>query len=180
MAQEPWARISRVAEGIWSVVSHPMTDRTTLCNGGIVAGRSGVVIVEAFGSEAGARWVADRATELTGRTPTHVVITHYHGDHTAGLAGSLAAGEPEVIVTTTTRDLVVERNGEASAAALADARTLDARRPTEIDLGDRSVILVPRRGHTPSDVTVEIPEDGVVFCGDLVWNEMFPDRKRVV
>ena len=35
--------------------------------------------------------------------------------------------------------------------------------------------LVPRRGHTPSDVTVELPEEGISWCGDLVWNGMFPN-----
>ena len=49
------------------------------------------------------------------------------------------------------------------------------RSPTEIDLGDRSVLLVPRRAHTDSDVTVELPEAGIVFCGVLVWNRMFPN-----
>jgi glyoxylase-like metal-dependent hydrolase (beta-lactamase superfamily II) len=52
---------------------------------------------------------------------------------------------------------------------------LQGRRPTEVDLGDRSLILVPRRGHTDSDVSVEIPDARVVFCGDLVWNGMFPN-----
>jgi len=37
------------------------------------------------------------------------------------------------------------------------------------------VILVPRRGHTQSDLTVEIPEESVAFCGDLVWNQMVPN-----
>jgi glyoxylase-like metal-dependent hydrolase (beta-lactamase superfamily II) len=175
VASEPWGRIERVAEGIWALVSDPLVDRTTLCNGGIVAGRTGVVVVEAFGSDAGARWMAGEATRLTGRTPTHVVLTHYHGDHTGGLSGSVAGGEPDVLATGVTRDLVIERNGGPPSEVVRGAETLDTRRPTEIDLGDRSIIVVPRRGHTDSDVTVEIPEAGVVFCGDLIWNGMFPN-----
>ena len=175
VADEPWGRIERVAEGIWALVSDPMTDRTTLCNGGIVAGRAGVVVVEAFGSEAGARWMVEQATRLAGRAPTHLVVSHYHGDHTAGLAGAAAGSRPSVLATAATRDLVLERNAGAPAGLLADVEVLDGRRPSEIDLGDRALIVVPRRGHTPSDVTVEIPEQGVVFCGDLVWNQMFPN-----
>ena len=175
VASEPWGRIERVAEGVWALVSNPLVDRTTLCNGGIVAGRSGVVVIEAFGSEAGARWMAEQATRLTGRAPTHVVVTHYHGDHTGGLRGSMVRGEPAVLATDVTRDLTLERNQDAPNEIWRTVEELDARRPTEIDLGDRSLIVVPRRGHTDSDVTLEIPEQGVVFCGDLIWNDMFPN-----
>ena len=175
VASEPWGRIERVAEGVWALVSNPLVDRTTLCNGGIVAGRSGVVVIEAFGSEAGARWMAEQATRLTGRAPTHVVATHYHGDHTGGLRGSMVGGEPAVLATDVTRDLTLERNRDAPNEILRNVEELDARRPTEIDLGGRSLIVVPRRGHTDSDVTLEIPEQGVVFCGDLIWNDMFPN-----
>jgi glyoxylase-like metal-dependent hydrolase (beta-lactamase superfamily II) len=46
---------------------------------------------------------------------------------------------------------------------------------TTIDLGNRRVRIVPRSGHTDSDLTLEIDDPSVVFCGDLVWNAMFPN-----
>lgn len=179
-AVEPWGRLERVADGIWALVSTPLDgDRTTLCNGGIIAGRTGVVIVEAFGSDDGARWMAAQARRLAGRAPTHAVITHYHGDHTGGLAGTAETPDLEVLGTDVTIDLTVD-NRRAAAAVLSSATSLDHIRPTEIDLGDRSVVLVPRRGHTDSDVTVEVPDESVVFCGDLVWNGMFPNYMDAV
>jgi len=174
VASEPWGRLERVAEGVWAVVSTPLEDRTTLCNGGIVAGRAGVVLLEAFGSGRGARWVADQATRLTGRAPTHVVLTHYHSDHTGGLA-AVGGGRASTLATPVTRDLVRDRNQGAPLDILSDVVVVDGRRPTEIDLGDRSLIVVPRRGHTESDLSVEVPDASVVFCGDLVWNGMFPN-----
>ena len=174
VASEPWGRLEQVAEGVWALVSTPLQDRTTLCNGGIVAGRAGVVLVESFASEPGARWMAEQATRLTGRAPTHVVLTHYHSDHTGGLAG-VAGGDVETLVTSVTRDLTRDRNQGAPLEILADAEVLDGRRPWEIELGDRSLIIVPRRGHTDSDITIEIPDVRTVFCGDLVWNGMFPN-----
>jgi len=178
-ASEPWGRLERVAEGIWALVSTPLKDQTTLCNGGIVAGRSGTVIIEAFGSDEGARWMAAQARRLTGRLPTHAVITHYHGDHTSGLRGTAETPDIDVLGTDVTIDLSME-NRNAATGVLASATELDRVRPTEIDLGDRSVILVPRRGHTASDITAEVPEESVVFCGDLVWNEMFPNYMDAV
>ena len=174
-ASEPWGRLERVAEGIWALVSTPLQDRTTLCNGGIVAGRSGVVVIEGFASDTGASWIMEQATRLVGRRPTHVVLTHYHGDHTGGLRGTFDDGDLKVIVTEVTRDHLLDVTQGALSDILGNATLLVGRRPTEIDLGDRSLILVPRRGHTDSDLSIEIPDASVVFCGDLVWNAMFPN-----
>ena len=35
--------------------------------------------------------------------------------------------------------------------------------------------VVPRRGHTESDVSLELDDPSIVFCGDLFWNAMFPN-----
>lgn len=174
VASEPWGRIERIADGVWALVSDPLRDRTTLCNGGIISGRNGVVVIEAYGSDQGARWMAEQAMRLTGRAPSHVVLTHYHGDHTGGLRGASAVGHPQVLTTQVTRDLTAGGSG-APAALLSQVEVLDSIRPTEIDLGDRSLVIVPRRGHTDSDVTIELSDPSVVFCGDLVWNGMFPN-----
>ncbi len=175
VAQEPWGRMEQVAEGVWALVSTPLTDRTTLCNGGIIAGRTGVLVVESFGSDAGAKWVAEQALRLTGRSPTHVVVTHYHGDHTGGLRGAFETADVKLLATSVTRDLTRERGQDPPESILEGAQLLDLRRPTEIDLGNRSAIVVPRRGHTRSDVSVEVSDPSVIFCGDLVWNDMFPN-----
>lgn len=174
VASEPWGRLERVAEGVWALVSTPFDDGATLCNGGIVAGRNGVVVIEAFATDAGARWMGEQATRLAGQAPTHVVLTHYHGDHTGGLRGAKSVGAPAVLATPVTRDYSRDRDDPPNDI-LNRVTPLDMIRPTEIDLGDRSLIVVPRQGHTGSDVTIELTDPSVVFCGDLVWNEMFPN-----
>lgn len=179
--EAPWGRIEEVADRIWALVSTPLEDRTTLCNGGFVAGRSGVVLIEAFGSPPGAEWMAAQCRALTGRWPDHVVLTHYHADHTSGLAGlpREAAEAGEVEATEVTRRLVQEsaaqRGDAALGASVGRVRVLEPDRATEFDLGDRTVRAVPRGGHTASDVSVEVSEPSVVFCGDLLWNRFFPN-----
>jgi glyoxylase-like metal-dependent hydrolase (beta-lactamase superfamily II) len=180
VAREPFGALERVADGVWALVSTPLGgDRTTLCNGGLIAGRDGVLAIEGFFQPAGAQWLAARARELTGRAPTHVALTHFHADHVNGVAGYVAdAARPSVRATERTRDLALERNVPADAArsgVLGDAVMLSAAAPSTIDLGGRVVRVVPRDGHTPSDVTLELDEPSVVFCGDLVWNAMFPN-----
>src|SRR5262245_60842830 len=55
VAVEPFGRLEKIGEGAWALISTPLTgDRTTLCNGGIIAGRSGVVAVEGFFQKLGA------------------------------------------------------------------------------------------------------------------------------
>jgi glyoxylase-like metal-dependent hydrolase (beta-lactamase superfamily II) len=132
-------------------------------------------MVEGYASDDGFRWMAEQARELTGRAPSHLVLTHYHGDHTGGLRAAGASGDLRILATGPTRDRVRERNADPPEEVLAGVGRLDTRRPTEIDLGDRTVLVVPRRGHTASDVTVEVVDPPVVFCGDLVWNRMFPN-----
>lgn len=175
----PWGRLEEVADGVWAMVSTPLQDRTTLCNGGIVRGRAGVLMVEAFGSTDGAVWMARQARALTGRWPDQVVLTHYHGDHTAGLAGVAAEGEPLVRATAATRELTRNTARGAQDDALMDAlarvSVLPGLGPTTLDLGDRRVEVVPLEGHTASDVTVEVLDPAVLFCGDLVWNRFFPN-----
>ena len=180
VADEPFGRLEQVGEGIWALVSTPLGgDFTTTSNGGIIAGRSGVLAIEGFNTSVGATWLANKSRELTGRWPTHVVLTHYHADHANGLAGYHGtAAHPIVRTTVATRDLVLTRNtpaNEARASALRDAEIIVPTAATRIDLGSRTVRLVPREGHTASDVTIEVEDPGVVFCGDLVWNGMFPN-----
>jgi glyoxylase-like metal-dependent hydrolase (beta-lactamase superfamily II) len=180
VAREPFGSLERVADGVWALISTPLNgDRTTIANGGLIAGRNAVLAIEGFNQPAGAQWLATKARELTGRWPTHVALTHYHADHANGVAGYLAASEhPELRATQRTRALVVERNQPADpsrVAALNDAILIEAAQPSTLDLGGRVVRVVPRRGHTESDVSLELDDPSIVFGGDLFWNAMFPN-----
>jgi glyoxylase-like metal-dependent hydrolase (beta-lactamase superfamily II) len=180
VAAEPFGRLERVADGVWAMISTPLAgDRTTLANGGLIAGKDGVLAIEGFNTPEGARWLAAQSRELTGKWPTHVVVTHYHADHANGVAGYLdVEHRPAVRTTPATRELVLTRNVPADSsrtAALQDAVLVSASAATSLDLGGRTVTITPASGHTASDLTVEIAEPGVLFCGDLLWNGMFPN-----
>jgi len=184
VVEQPFARLERLADGVWALISTPLEGRETISNGGIVAGREGVLLIEGFASVEGAQWMAAQALRLTGRRPTHVVLTHYHGDHSGGLAGYRNDAElPLVYHTPTTRGLLEESlsggdsgGAESPVDTLAAAALLaDEGSPTRVDLGGRVVTISARRGHTPSDLSVRVEDPRVVFCGDLVWTGMFPN-----
>ena len=180
VSREPFGNLERIADGVWALISTPLTgDRTTISNGGLIVGRNAVLAVEGFNQPQGAQWLAAKARALTGRWPTHVTITHYHADHANGVAGYLAGDEhPELRATRRTHDLVVERNQPADPSRVATidkAAFISADQPSTLDLGGRVVRVVPRRGHTESDVSIELDDPSIVFCGDLFWNAMFPN-----
>lgn len=179
VAREPFGTLEQISDGIWALISDPLGgDRTTLANGGLVAGGDGVLAIEGFYQPAGARWLADQALALTRMRPTHVVLTHYHADHVNGLPGYLEADTgPRLYATDRTRALARERNAadDPPLAAALERVTLLGTSPQTLDLGGRIVQITPRAGHTDSDVSIEVVGADVVFCGDLVWNGMFPN-----
>ena len=179
VAREPFGNLEKVADGVWALISTPLGgNNTTVSNGGIIAGKSGVLAIEGFNQPQGAQWLAGQSRELTGRWPTHIALTHFHSDHANGLMGYLSDTEhPIVRATARTRDLVIERNKPAEAMRIAITRAvaISPTGPSTIDLGGRTVRVVPRNGHTDSDVSLELDDPSIVFCGDLFWNAMFPN-----
>ncbi|HET9730335.1 MAG TPA: MBL fold metallo-hydrolase [Gemmatimonadaceae bacterium] len=180
VAAEPFGNLEKVSDGVWALISTPLSgDRTTLSNGGIIVGRDAVLAIEGFNQPQGASWLAGKARELTGKWPTHVVLTHYHSDHANGIAGYLNESQhPSLRATERTRALVVERNrpsDDSRTAALRDAVVLSPTDAASLDLGGRTVRIIPRIGHTESDVSLELDDPSIVFCGDLFWNAMFPN-----
>lgn len=191
VATTPFARLEAIGPDAWAVISTPLGgDRTTFANGGIIAGRSGVAVIEGFYRPAGAQWLAQQARELTGRWPTHVVITHYHVDHASGVPGYLdAAGMDTAVMDTAVRVHLTERTRALALAggpvapakdvrlerAFADVVVTAADRVTRLDLGNRVIILEPFAGHTGSDLTVHDEDARLSWTGDLVWHRMFPN-----
>lgn len=170
--EAPFARIERIVDGVFAIVSTPLQDGppdfTTGANGGIVAGRDGTLLIEAFYSPEGAEWAAQACRQLTGRLPDRIAVTHYHADHARGL-GRLRqlSADHRALMTATTRELL---DDEALPAA-----TLAEDAPSSVDLGGRTVQVTPRDGHTRSDISLALQDPPVVWCGDLVWKGMFPN-----
>lgn len=175
VSEQVWGRIERIADGVWAVISTPLAGgpdaRRTLCNGGIVSGKSGVALIEGFASPDGARWMAEQAKQITGRPATHVIVTHFHGDHAAGLPGYRDAGSPQFVSTSETRG----RLKGAVADVLTGAQLVDGTKPAWIDLGGRGLTITPRSGHTTSDLSIFVSDPAVMFGGDLLWNRFFPN-----
>ena len=180
LAKEKWGRLEEIVDGVWSLISTPFETRdfTTVSNGGIIAGKDRVLIIEALNQPKGAKWLAERAKELTGRWPTDVIVTHFHGDHSSGSSGfKNNETDTRLWLTDNTRKRIEQQNKSRrnSLPMLKTIKPLDTTKPVTIDLGGREVVVSNHVGHTGSDVIVELKDPNVIFCGDLFFNKLIPN-----
>ncbi len=154
---------------------------------GAVLGEAGLLLIDSGTTLREARAVGDDLGDMTGRTVTHLVMTHHHFDHALGSAGfpgvhSYAAPPVAVALTDGLDALCAEalRYGADPDQVVQAGRVV---RPpqhlvwqADIDLGGRTVgVLHPGPAHTDHDLVVVVPgRPTVVFCGDLVEESADP------
>jgi len=174
------ADFTEVAPRVWVAHYDWMQVNITL-----VAGESGLVMVDTHGSERMARIVADDVRRLGAGPLTAIVNTHEHWDHTFGNVVMLEEFGPMPIHATEwaaehtiAAGERVQRDYEAAperphAVDVAATRivvpdhTFSSARV--LDLGNRQVELIhPGRGHTAGDLVVRVPDADALIAGDLV------------
>lgn len=166
-----------IADRVW-VARFPWFD----VNVGLVAGGTGLVLVDTNASAALARETLAAVRRVSALPLVAAVNTHVHADHVLG-NGTVAAEGAQLIAH---ERVVAEWDAHlaqvrADAADDPDPRAADllATEPVAptrtfssalaLDLGDRVLELVhPGRGHTDGDVAIRVPDADVLFAGDLV------------
>jgi glyoxylase-like metal-dependent hydrolase (beta-lactamase superfamily II) len=89
-----FASVRKVGEGLYATISDTSKGFTTICNGGFLAGKDGVLLIEGFGSPAGASFQMDALRTVT-KVPVKAALdTHHHFDHSMGNAFYGAQGVP--------------------------------------------------------------------------------------
>ena len=63
---------------------------------------------------------------------------------------------------------------DAALIALPNRRLDPAEFPLPVDLGGLSAVLEAHPGHTPGDIIVRVPDQNIVFAGDLLFNGSYP------
>lgn len=150
---------------------------------GVIIAEDGVVVVDARATPTLARDVLDRIRQVTDKPVRFVVLTHYHAVRTLGAP----AFAPATIVSSSTARQMIRERGEADFRSevgrfprlFNDVESVHGLvwpqvtfdRHLNLWLGDLGIELRHLgRGHTAGDIVVRIPEEGVVFAGDLVEN----------
>jgi glyoxylase-like metal-dependent hydrolase (beta-lactamase superfamily II) len=157
-------------------------------NTGIVVGDDAVMVIDTQATPVMAQDVIRRIREVTDRPIRHVMLSHYHA---VRVLGASAYGAEHVIASQDTYDLIVER-GEADKASeigrfprlFQNVESVPAGLtwPTITFTGKMTLwlgklevqLLQLGRGHTKGDTVVWLPQDRVLFSGDLVEFDATP------
>ncbi|MEV6103560.1 MBL fold metallo-hydrolase [Streptomyces sp. NPDC051940] len=152
-----------------------------LSNAGFVSDGHSTLLVDTAATESRARQLRAAVLASGSPLPTTVVNTHHHGDHTYG--NGLFASAAAIVGHT-----------ECRAQAVASGRHLDLLWP-DVEYGDIVLtpptvtyddqltghvggsevrLIHPGPAHTTGDTLVWLPQQRIVFTGDLVFHQGTP------
>ena len=184
-------RARAVMTNVWFVQGEAAmggaANRNFISNAGFVVTDEGVVVVDALGSPALAEELIAEIRRITPQPIRYVIVTHYHADHIYGLQAFKAAGAT-IVAHRAGRDYLGSDTArlrlEASRRDLfpwIDEKTqvLGADRwvdeDTTLRLGGHDFQLRHvGPAHTTEDLAVFVPQRGVLFAGDLVFQGRIP------
>jgi cyclase len=147
-------------------------------NTGFIAGTRSVVSVDACSTRRRTQAYLDRIATVTKAPVTTLVNTHHHGDHTHG---NCVFGDVTIIGHERCRQEVIRfgLRGNTGLWEPVDWGELTLSPPT-VTFTDRlriwsddmpiEVSHVGQPAHTSNDSLVWLPEQRVLFCGDLLFN----------
>jgi len=150
-------------------------------NSGVIIGDASVMIIEAQATPRLANKVIDCVRSVTDKPISHVVLTHYHA---VRVLGASAFGADQIIMGDKARAMVVERGQEdwdsefqrfprlfegfESIPGLTYPTTTFSEDMT-VYLGNRRIDLMHLgRAHTAGDIVIHVPDENVMFTGDIV------------
>src|SRR5467141_1888204 len=217
LVDKGFASVRKIGNGLYATISDPSKGMTTICNGGFLVGKDAALLIEGFGSPAGAAFQLD-ALRMVSQVPVKGALdTHYHFDHSMGNAFYGANGIP-LWAHANVAKRIVESYGALQGAdkaaflgpiekTIKEAKTETARKhregnlahatnlytatnstvlalpnhpidpaklPMKVDLGGVTAVIESYPGHSGTDVVLRVPEQNVVYAGDLLFSNMYP------
>lgn len=167
--------VDRLADGIHAYVQPVGGWMVNNC-GVIVDGAGSAILVDTTSTERRNRAVLAEVAKVSSGSPRAVVNTHHHPDHTYG--NGFLPPETLVIGHEKCRDEVLAAGLEATRVITAPDYGDLTLRPPELTFADRLTLHTRDfpvelqhvgRAHTSNDVVVWLPEQRVLFAGDLAF-----------
>jgi glyoxylase-like metal-dependent hydrolase (beta-lactamase superfamily II) len=156
-------------------------------NTGIVVGENAVMVIDTQATPIMAQDVIRRVRALTDKPIKYVVLSHYHA---VRVLGASAYAPEQIIASQDTYDLIVERGAADMKSEIERFPrlfravesvpgltwpTLTFKGEMTLWLGKLEVkIMQLGRGHTKGDTVVWLPQEKILFSGDLVEFEATP------
>lgn len=184
MADGAEPRLTEVAQGVHAWLQPDGS--WWINNAGAVHGADGVVLVDTCATAERTRRFLAAVGAATGGAPVRVAVnTHFHGDHAYGNA--LLPGSAVIVGHRATREGLLAdfilRSTPPIWSPSPDWGVADIRPPTVVLDDDLTLFAGQRRielrhpghpAHTPGDVVAWLPEEQVLFTGDLIFHDVTP------
>jgi cyclase len=136
-------------------------------NTGIILGKDGVIVIDAKTTAVSAKDMLAEIAKITPKPVTTVILTHSDGDHVNGLA-AFPAGLTIISQENCKKEM------EASASSRNPApqdrlpnKTVANKENVTIN-GVKLTLLHYTNAHTSGDLMVYLPEEKIVFTGDII------------
>lgn len=159
-------------------------------NTGIIIGDEAVMVIDTQATPVMAQDVVRRIRAVTDKPIKYVVMSHYHAVRVLGASGYKQHGLEHIIASKDTYDLIVERGAFDMDSEIGRFPrlfqavesvpgltwpTIVFQKEMTLWLGKLEVkIMQLGRGHTKGDTVVWLPQDKVLFSGDLVEFDATP------
>ena len=174
-----------IASGVWVIADRRVP---LVPNIGIILGAEAALIVDTGMGPTNGERVLEAARKLAGARRLILTLTHFHPEH--GYGAQAFKGVAHILYNAAQRDELAEKGeaylgmfgtfGPGVAAALEGTRLVApdetyAGASTTIDLGGRKVELrCFGLAHTKGDQIVWLPQERILFTGDLAEERIFP------
>lgn len=177
--------LREVADGVY-VISGGR--KPLVCNIGIVLGSHSALVIDCGMGRRNGEKVLEIARQLAGARKLFLTVTHFHPEH--GFGAEAFKGVATIVYNQDQASELADKGegylamfagmGPDIAETLEDTKLVEADQLYEgaehwIDLGGRQVILKTwGAAHTRSDQIVFLPQDHILFTGDLAEERTFP------
>jgi glyoxylase-like metal-dependent hydrolase (beta-lactamase superfamily II) len=137
-------------------------------NSYFITGKTGVVVIDAKMTEEHGRAVVEEIKKITALPVTRMIITHSDLDHVNGLSGF-----PRGMAVTSSKNtrsemaLEFEKSGLAALIPYLPNDTFDSEKELDLD-GEKIKLFHVGSAHTGGDTIIFLPDQRIVFAGDLV------------
>jgi glyoxylase-like metal-dependent hydrolase (beta-lactamase superfamily II) len=156
-------------------------------NTGVIVGDDSVMVIDTQATPVMAQDVIRHIRSVTDKPIRHVLMSHYHA---VRVLGASAYGAQHVIASQDTRDLIVERGAQDMKSEIERFPrlfravetipgltwpTITFKGEMTLWLGSLEVRLMQLgRGHTKGDTVAWLPQQKILFSGDLVEFDATP------
>lgn len=158
--------VQKLAEGVWAAVPDQGANVGWFLLG------DGVVAVDSGPDAASGKAILEKISETAGKPVRYLIVTHAHGDHVGG-AGAFAAAGAQVVCA---------ENAASGTSTVLQRGDVAARLPL-VTISDRMAFIGASRraaiywlgaAHTAGDLVVLLPDEKILFSGDIALNGRLP------